>query len=114
MSTAYKICERALWDDWQRAGMLQGAPVDLLDGFIHLSTAAQVRETAALYFAGMTDLMLVAIDSNEVADKLKWERSRGGDLFPHHYGPLPLTAVIWAKPLALDAERRHVFPESLA
>jgi uncharacterized protein (DUF952 family) len=114
MSTVYKICECALWDDWQRAGMLHGAPVDLRDGFIHLSTASQVRETAALYFAGMTGLMLVAIDGNEVAEKLKWARSRGGDLFPHHYGPLPLTAVIWAKPLALDAERRHVFPEPLA
>ena len=114
MSTVYKICERALWEDWQRAGTLQGAPVDLRDGFIHLSTAAQVRETAALHFAGMADLMLVAIDSDKVADRLKWERSRGGDLFPHHYGLLPLTAVIWAKPLALDATRRHVFPESLA
>jgi uncharacterized protein (DUF952 family) len=84
------------------------------DGFIHFSTAAQVRDTAAKYFAGTGDLMLIAVDADALGGALKWEVSRGGDLFPHLYGALPLTAVIWAKPLATGADRRHVFPELMA
>ena len=113
-STVYKICERALWEEWQRSGVLHGAEIDLRDGFIHLSSAAQVRETAGQHFAGMADLMLIALSAGALDDKLKWEISRGGDLFPHFYGALPLAAVIWAKPLPLNSDRRHVFPETPA
>lgn len=109
-TTIYKICDSALWREAERAGLFCGAPVDARDGFIHFSTAAQVRETAARHFAGAGDLMLVAVDAASLGDALKWEVSRGGDLFPHLYGTLPLTAVSWAKPLPLGLDRRHVFP----
>jgi uncharacterized protein (DUF952 family) len=110
-TTIYKICESALWREAERAGTLRGAPVDLRDGFIHFSTADQVRETAAKHFAEAADLMLVAVDAAAVENALKWEVSRGGDLFPHLYGALPLSAVMWARPLPLGSDRRHVFPE---
>jgi uncharacterized protein (DUF952 family) len=110
-TTIYKICEDALWREAEGAGMFRGALVDARDGFIHLSTAAQVRETAAKHFEGAEGLMLIAVDADALAGALKWEASRGGDLFPHLYGALPLAAVLWAKPLPLGADRRHVFPE---
>ena len=110
-TTIYKICDIALWRAAERAGVFEGAEVDVRDGFIHFSSAKQVAETAAKHFAGATDLMLVAIDADALGDALKWELSRGGDLFPHLYGTLPLSAVLWAKPLPLGAARRPVFPE---
>jgi uncharacterized protein (DUF952 family) len=110
-TTIYKICETALWRQAERAGIFAGAEVDIRDGFIHFSTAAQVAETAAKHFAGAADLMLVAVDPDALGRALKWEPSRGGDLFPHLYGTLPLEAVRWAKPLPLSADRRHAFPE---
>ena len=113
-TTIYKICENALWREAERAGLFRGAPVDARDGFIHFSTAAQVRETAARHFAGAADLMLIAVEASALGGALRWEVSRGGDLFPHLYGPLPLAAVRWAKPLPLGGDRRHVFPELAA
>jgi uncharacterized protein (DUF952 family) len=110
-TTIYKICEGALWREAERAGTFQGAPVDARDGFIHFSGAGQVRETAARHFAGVPDLLLIAVDADALGDALKWEVSRGGDLFPHLYGALPLAAVRWAKSLPLGSEGRHVFPE---
>ena len=110
-TTIYKICENALWREAERAGLFRGAPVDARDGFIHFSTAAQVRETAARHFAGAADLMLIAVETAALGGALRWEVSRGGDLFPHLYGPVPLAAVLWAKPLPLGSDRRHVFPE---
>jgi uncharacterized protein (DUF952 family) len=107
----YKICERPVWEEAQQRGMFTGAGADLRDGFIHFSTASQVRETAAKHFAGMTDLVLIAIDAHALAGALKWEASRGGDLFPHLYAPLQLDAVLWTRPLPLDKHGRHVFPE---
>ena len=107
----YKICETALWREAERSGVFHGAPVDARDGFIHFSTAGQVRATAVRHFAGAGDLMLVAVDADALDGALKWETSRGGDLFPHLYGVLPLAAVVWARPLPLGAEGRHVFPE---
>jgi uncharacterized protein (DUF952 family) len=105
----YKIAPAALWREAEAHGAFLGSPVDLADGFIHFSTAAQARDTAAKHFAGMTDLVLVAV-ATEGLD-LRWEPSRGGDLFPHLYAALPLTAVQWVKPLPLDADGRHVFPD---
>jgi uncharacterized protein (DUF952 family) len=110
-TTIYKICERSLWDTAVRAGVFAGAPVDLRDGFIHFSTPGQVAETAARHFAGMTDLVLVAIDAERLGSELKWEVSRGGALFPHLYAELPLAAVQWTKPLPLGAGGRHILPE---
>jgi uncharacterized protein (DUF952 family) len=110
-TTIYKICERARWREAEGAGVFGGAAVDLRDGFIHFSTADQVRETAARHFAGAADLMLVAVDAVALGGALKWEVSRGGDLFPHLYGALPLAAVLWARPLPLGGDGEHVFPE---
>ena len=109
--TIYKICENELWREAERTRVFYGGAVDGRDGFIHFSTAAQAHETAARHFAGAADLILIAVDAGALADALKWEVSRGGDLFPHLYGALPLTAVRWAKPLPLGGDGRHVFPE---
>ena len=89
----YKITPAALWRRAQEAGRFAGAPVDAADGFIHFSTAAQIAETAARHFAGQSDLLLVTIDATSLGPALKWEASRGGALFPHLYGDLPLEAV---------------------
>jgi len=85
--------------------------VDERDGFIHFSTSAQLAETAARHFAGATGQVLVAVEVASLGPALKWEPSRGGDLFPHLYAPLPLAAVKWAVPLRLGPDGRHVFPE---
>jgi uncharacterized protein (DUF952 family) len=111
MPLIYKICPLALWRGAERAGAFAGAPVDLADGFIHLSTAAQVRETAARHFAGEGDLVLVAVEAEALGEALRWEPSRGGALFPHLYGVLPLSAVAWVKPLPLGPEGAHRFPD---
>jgi uncharacterized protein (DUF952 family) len=111
MTTIYKICSAELWRDAQQAGLFRGAPLDLRDGFIHFSSAAQVAETAARHFSGATDQVLLAVDGARLGEALKWEPSRGGDLFPHLYAALTLDAVQWAKPLPLGVDGRHVFPE---
>jgi len=108
----YKICDAALWRAAERAGAFRGAPVDLADGYVHFSIGAQVRETAARHFAGASDLMLVAVDANALGGALRFEPSRGGALFPHLYGALPMAAVLWVKPLPLGPGG-HVFPEPL-
>lgn len=110
----YKILTREEWETFQSAKRFEGAPVDLADGYIHFSTASQVRETAAKHFAGRGDLHLLAVDPDGLGDSLKWEPSRGGALFPHLYASLPMESVVWEKPLPLDDGGRHVFPDALA
>ena len=107
----YKIAPAALWAQAERAEKFIGAPVDLADGYIHFSTAAQARETAAKHFARQSGLVLIAVDAARLGDKLKWEVSRGGALFPHLYAPLPVSAALWVKALPLGADGAHVFPE---
>ncbi|WP_259669292.1 DUF952 domain-containing protein [Rhizobium lentis] len=109
--TLYKIVTEALWQEARQTGIFHGAGIDLKDGFIHLSTAAQVKQTAALHFAGQSGLLLVAIYGNGFGDRLIFEPSRGGDLFPHLYAELPLTAVLWEAALPLDDSGAHIFPE---
>jgi uncharacterized protein (DUF952 family) len=111
MTLIYKICSEALWREAERVGVFAGAAIDLEDGYIHFSTASQAPETAARHFAGQGDLVLVAINAGALGDGLRWEPSRGGDLFPHLYGPLRLDAVRWVRPLPLGPDGRHVFPE---
>lgn len=110
-TTLYKILPRALWQATEPAGRFDGAPVDVADGYIHFSTAAQVAETAARHFAGQTDLVLVAVDARLLGEALKWEPSRGGELFPHLYSALGLAAVAGVWPLPLGPDGCHVFPE---
>lgn len=105
----YKIFRAPEWDNFQAAGATAGAPIDLSDGFIHLSTPAQAPETAARHFAGEDGLVLAAVDAEEL-EALRWEPSRGGALFPHLYRDLRISDVIWSAPLPL-VEGRHLFPE---
>lgn len=107
----FKICPADLWARAEADGAFHGAPVDLTDGYIHFSTAVQVRETAARHFAGASGLKLVAVAAPPLGAALKWEPSRGGDLFPHLYGPLALSAVLWVRDLPLGADGVHVFPD---
>jgi len=107
MELLFKICPAAEWREAARTGHYGGSAADRADGFIHLSAAGQVRETAARHFAGMDGLALVAFPAD--LDRLKWEPSRGGALFPHVYGRLPVDRALWVKPLPL-VDGRHVFP----
>jgi uncharacterized protein (DUF952 family) len=110
VTTIYKICPVQLWRAAERAGVFRGSEVDRRDGFIHFSNAAQVVETAEKHFAGQSGLLLLRIDSAKLGDRLKWEPSRGGALFPHLYGDLDLTAVMLVEPLPLGPNGRHIFP----
>ncbi|SRR6056297_248331 len=109
-SMLYKVLPR---DEWERAesdGVFQGSGIDHDDGFIHLSAADQVAQTVKLHFAGRTDLVLVAIDEGDLRDRLRWEPSRGGMLFPHVYGTIAMSAVRRADPLPLGENGVHRFP----
>jgi uncharacterized protein (DUF952 family) len=106
----YKIVPEDLWRAAERTRVFTGAPVDVSDGFIHFSTAAQVQETAARHFAGQQGLLLVAVSTASLGDALRWEPSRGGALFPHLHAPLGLHAVQWVRPLPLGPDGTHVFP----
>ena len=101
--TIYKILSRDEWEAAKGAGAFAGSAVDHADGYIHLSTAAQVRETAAKHFAGLDDLVLVGVASARCAPgALRWEPSRGGQLFPHLYAPLDVAWVTRVDPLPLE------------
>jgi len=110
MTTLYKIVPEAIWRAAERQGVFRGAQVDLRDGYIHFSTAAQVIETAARHFAGQDGLLLISVDGARLGGALKWEPSRGGALFPHLYGELTLSAVTKVEPLPLGADGGHLFP----
>ena len=107
---AYKILTTEEFAQFRADGHFAGSPVDLQDGYIHLSTQAQAAETAAKHFAGQDNLVLVMVDLVPLNAHLKWEESRGGQLFPHIYAPLPLGAVTKHVVLRLDAEGKHQFP----
>jgi uncharacterized protein (DUF952 family) len=104
VTRVYKILSRRDWDAAQAAGRFEGSADDARDGFIHLSAADQVAETARRYFAGRADLTLVAFEAEALGPGLKWEPSRGGALFPHLYGPLPTAAALDARALPLDGD----------
>jgi len=112
MPLIYKICPEALWREAEAAGVFAGAPVDLADGYIHFSTGAQARETAARHFAGQDGLLLIAVDSEKLGGALRHEPSRGGALFPHLYAPLDPKQVRWIAPLP-PGSAGHRFPEDV-
>ncbi|MGA8077000.1 MAG: DUF952 domain-containing protein [Xanthobacteraceae bacterium] len=111
MTIIYKICEHAAWREAERERVYDGSDVDRRDGFIHFSTAAQLAGTAAKHFAGQADLMLIAVNGDTLGTALKWEASRGGELFPHLYGPLYLDGVHWARPLPDEIDGKRSLPE---
>jgi uncharacterized protein (DUF952 family) len=93
LSRIYKILPRADWALAQGAGRFEGSAVDRQDGFIHFSTAAQAQETARRHFAGQADLVVLEVEADDLGAALRWEPSRGGELFPHLYGPLDAQKV---------------------
>jgi uncharacterized protein (DUF952 family) len=106
----HHMCRADEWDAARPAGRYPGSSQDARDGFIHFSTAAQVVESAAKHRAGQDGLLLLTVDADRLGDTLRWEPSRGGQLFPHLYGPLPVDAVLRVDPLPLGPDGRHVFP----
>ncbi|MBE9475881.1 MAG: DUF952 domain-containing protein [Proteobacteria bacterium] len=108
----YKIFRADEWAAFRHNGETQGAPVDLQDGYIHFSNAAQAAETAAKHFAGADGLVLLACDADSFGDDLKWQVSRGGDLFPHLFDLLKTENVTWAKPLPF-VDGHHRFPKEM-
>ena len=109
MEMIYKIVPASLWRLAEETGSFNGTQTDLADGFLHFSTAEQVRETAEKYFKGQDALLLIAVDKNRLGKALRFEPSRGGALFPHLYAPLPRDAVVFAKPLRLLPDGQHDF-----
>lgn len=99
----YKILSRGEWTAAEAAGRFAGSAVDRQDGFIHFSTAAQAQETARRHFAGQADLVILEVEGDDLGAALKWEASRGGDLFPHLYGELDTGLVRWVREAPLDA-----------
>jgi len=91
---AYKILTAEQWAGWQASGVFTGAPVDVADGYIHLSTEDQLQGTLDKHFAGQRDLTIATIDLAQLGDSVRWEVSRGGALFPHVYGSIPLATVV--------------------
>lgn len=106
----YHMCREEEWRAAEASGSYPGSSQDKADGFIHFSTAPQVKESAAKHRAGQSGLLLLAVDPDRLGPALRWEPSRGGQLFPHLYGPLPVAAVASVHPLPLGPDGRHVFP----
>lgn len=107
---AFKILTADQYAQFKADGVFHGAPIDLTDGYIHMSTRDQAAETAAKHFAGQDKLVMLMIDLTPFGDTIKWEESRGGALFPHLYGTLPISAVAGKVVLRLDEAGRHQFP----
>jgi len=111
MGLIYKICNVDLWEKARAEGQFIGAEIDLRDGFIHFSTAEQLGETLLLHFERVENLLLLTIDGSRL--DVKWEPARTGNLFPHLYNTLPLSAVLAINPLLLDHDGRHILPTKL-
>ena len=108
----YKIFRHEEWSELEANGSTKGAPIDLSDGYVHFSTASQVRETAAKWFKDADGLFLVACSAPNMGDDLKWEVSRGGDKFPHLYREMRMEDVLWHRSLPL-VEGVHQFPDDM-
>jgi len=109
--TIYKICPASAWREAERQGIYRGSADDLRDGFIHFSSAGQVAETARKHFSGQAGLFLIAVDADALGDTLRWEPSRGGELFPHLYGELDLGAVTAIMDMRARSDGTHDIPE---
>lgn len=109
----FKIFRSDEWAALRKDRETTGAPIDVADGYVHFSTAAQAPETAAKYFAGVEGLFLAAVDADAAGKALKWEKSRGDAMFPHLYRKMTLDDVVWALPLPIE-NGIHQFPAGLA
>jgi uncharacterized protein (DUF952 family) len=108
----YKIFRADEWAAFEAAGETLGAPIDLADGYVHISTGTQVAETVSKYFNKVEGLQILALEADTLGEALKWEPSRGGELFPHLYRILRMEDIEWVKPLPLDGDE-HVFPDGV-
>lgn len=113
-NTVFKIATSAQWHDAVVRGAFDGSADDLRDGFIHLSAHHQLQGTLAKHFARQTDLVLIAFDVSQLGTALKWEASRGGDLFPHLYAPLETRFALWQKPIRVDSAGVPLVPEDIS
>ena len=111
MTEIYKILAQTAWNEAQKEGVYQGSADDIRDGFIHFSTKEQLQGTLEKHYKGQKDLILLAIIESDLGEKLKWEPSRGGALFPHLYAPLPTSHVLWEKPLEMTNDGSHIIPK---
>lgn len=109
----YKVCRAVEWQAAAAGGLYLGSADDRRDGFIHLSTAAQLATTLVRHFAGKSDLVLIAFDPGSLGDLLKWEPSRGGALFPHAYGALETALARSVERLPLGLDGRHMLRPDL-
>jgi uncharacterized protein (DUF952 family) len=109
----FKVVTRTDWERARATGTLAASKDDERDGFIHLSAAHQLAGTLAKHFKAQTDLVLIEFDAAALGETLRWEPSRGNDLFPHQYGPLQTSAVRSVLPLQLGADGAHILPQSL-
>ena len=108
----FKIFRPSEWQTLHEQGVTVGAPIDISDGYVHFSTSAQVAETAEKHFAEDGDLWLLALEADGLGEDLKWEPSRGGQLFPHLYRPLRLSDIQWARPYR-KSEGGHILPDGV-
>ena len=106
----YHMCPTEAWAEAVREGEYRGTADDLRDGFIHFSTAGQIAKSARRHRPGQAGLVLITVESARLGTRLKWEKSRGGALFPHLYGPLDLAEVASVRPLPLGPDGEHTFP----
>ncbi len=118
LTEVYKVCPAVAWDEARRLGCYRGSPDDVADGFIHMSTAAQLPGTLARHFCdpdglGKPGLMLISFEPTQLGAGLRWEPARDGSLFPHLYGDLDPALARSVTPLALGADGRHQLPGSL-
>ena len=109
----YKIVSAQQWEEAEAAQVFSGAAIDLTDGYIHFSTASQVKETAEKHFSGQMGLLLVTVDSDALGKDLRWEQSRGGALFPHLYGTLSFENVESVVDLPIGKNGNHLYPDEL-
>jgi uncharacterized protein (DUF952 family) len=113
MTLIYKILRAKEWAQLEKHGVFAGSADDVRDGFIHFSTAEQVRGTVEKHFSGNTSLVLLAVEAKTLGESLRWEVSRGGQKFPHLYGELPLALVKSSHEIRLSADGRHILPREI-
>ncbi len=111
MRPIYHMADKDDWATARKLGYYTGSANDLADGFIHFSTSENVRESAAKHRAGVENLLLLTVDADDLDENWKWEEARGGILFPHYYGKLPVDAVVCVEDLPLGPDGHHAFPE---
>jgi len=109
----YHMCKARDWEAARAGGRYPGSGDDVADGFMHFSTAGQIAQSAALHRAGVHDLLLISLNADDLGAALKWEPSRGGQLFPHLYGELDITLALGARPLPVGEDGYHVFPDGI-